>query len=226
MHEGHRRRMIGKLLNKKEVLSDHEILEILLFYCIPRKNVNELAHRLLDAFGCLNNVINSEPETLCSVDGVGMKTAEFLVALSEGFKRAKETDVVFPELFSFESCKPVLKLAFKNMSSEVFMALFLDKKSKIIMRKIFCSHSHSIVEITLKELTRGIEYAKPEGVIICHNHLSGNVNPSSYDDEATLLIQQALSPFSIKLIDHIIVTNNDFYSYHSNRRLEALKGGK
>ena len=91
MHEGHRKRLIQKLLDKKEVLSDHELLEILLFFAIPRKNVNEEAHRLIDDFGSLKNVLNVDADTLESVEGIGEKSAVFLSLIGEIYRRADES---------------------------------------------------------------------------------------------------------------------------------------
>lgn len=222
MHEGHRRRLIDKFMVKRETISDHELLEIILFYAIPRKNTNEISHNLLDSFGSLDNIFKSDAETLTSVEGIGMKTAEYLTAIGYLFERSSNKKTKLPELLNFETCKPVLKSAFKNASSEFFIALFLDKDGNFIFRKTFCSHLTNKVEIDLNELVKGVNSLKPDKVIISHNHLSGIVNPSEYDDKATMDIYNCLSLFKIKLADHIIVSNNSFYSYYSSGRLDSL----
>ena len=83
MHEGHRKRMIDKLLSDPNVLSDHELLEILLFYAIPRKNVNETAHNLLDALGNLQNVFSCDHESLADIDGIGDRSAALFVLINQ-----------------------------------------------------------------------------------------------------------------------------------------------
>ncbi len=222
MHEGHRRRMINKLMNKKQARSDHEILEILLFYCIPRINVNELAHKLLDSFGSLSNIIKSDPKAICTIDGIGEKTAEYLVVLGELFVRATLNEKNKISLFNFETCKPVLKASFNNMSEEVFLAIYLDKSGSMIFKKIFCSHNIANVDIDLDKLIEGVDSVKPESVIVAHNHISGNVLPSLKDDDATRQIAFCLEKLNVKLVDHIIVCKNNFFSYHSSGRLEKL----
>ena len=92
MHEGHRQRLISKLIEGKTLLSDHEILEILLFYAIPRKNVNELAHKLITAFGSLQGCLDADYDSLLTVDGVGPKTATLIVTFGEILKRVNSSE--------------------------------------------------------------------------------------------------------------------------------------
>lgn len=222
MHEGHRRRMINKLMDKADSLSEHEILEIMLYYCIPRINVNEIAHALLNSFGNLYNVLNSDVTTLCNVPGVGMKTAEYFSAVREFYKRVQKSEYSKISLLNFESCKPVLKLAFKNIESEAFVALYLDKSGNLLFKKTFCSHSIANVNINLSELVKGLNFERIESVIVAHNHLSGNETPSFSDDKATIQIFECLGKINVKLSDHIIVCENNFFSYRTSGRLFEL----
>lgn len=222
MHEGHRKRLIQKLLDKKEVLSDHELLEILLFFAIPRKNVNEEAHRLIDDFGSLKNVLNVDADTLESVEGIGEKSAVFLSLIGEIYRRADESIDTFPTIYSYETSKDYYIESYKWATEEVFSALFLDGKGKVMMRKVFCSHSESMVDIDIKDLLKGTTSLNPSSVIICHNHLSDSVEPSPADDRATMKIYFALEISGIKLLDHIIVNKNSTYSYRTSGKLENL----
>lgn len=222
MHEGHRSRMIDKVVENVDLLSDHEILEVLLFYAIPRKNVNEIAHKLLDSFGSLKNVLAADAYSLMCVDGVGKSTAAFFVSLSKCFSRVQNEKDKLPEIYSFESCKRQLISAFKNASEEKFLALFLDRNGKIILRKIFSSHSGFMVDINLDELIKGTLVKKPHSIVVCHNHLSGNVTPSFSDDRATEKICISLRLNNIILYDHIIVSDEKFYSYRADGKLESI----
>ena len=78
MHEGHRQRMIARLEDHEESLLDHELLEILLFNAIPRKNTNEIAHALLEKFGSLSAIATAETKSIATVKGVGESTAAYL----------------------------------------------------------------------------------------------------------------------------------------------------
>ena len=137
MHEGHRERLISKLIEGSTILSDHEILEILLFYTIPRKNTNEQAHLLLDNFGSLKGCFNADYSALVAIQGIGHKTASFIVTLGEIFRRMEEDKHQLPTIFSYDACKQILIDSFKHLNEEKFVALFLNKSGEIILRKIF-----------------------------------------------------------------------------------------
>ena len=222
MHEGHRERLISKLIEGNTILSDHEVLEILLFYSIPRKNVNELAHRILDNFGSLKGCFSADYSALMTIEGVGHKTASFLVTLGEIFHRMEEDKHQLPTIFSYDSCKQVLIDSFKPFTEEKFVAFYLNKSGEIILRKIFSSHSDNMVNIDMSELLKGTLVKKPHSVVICHNHLSGNSKPSYSDDKATEKIYISLKLNNITLNDHIIVAGDKTFSYRASDRLEKI----
>lgn len=219
MHEGHRERLISKLNSANTSLSDHEILEILLFYAIPRKNVNELAHRLLDSFGSLQEVFNQPYDSLISIEGIGHKTATFFITLGEIMQRVDKNDKKPQVIFSYDGCKQLLIDSFRGATEEKFVAFFLDKKGQIIFRKIFCSHSENMVNFNLSELLKGVLAKKPHSVVVCHNHLSHSPRPSYADDVATGKIYLSLKLNGIILHDHIIVADNQTFSYHASDRM-------
>ena len=222
MHEGHRERLISKLIEGKSLLSDHEILEILLFYSIPRKNVNELAHKLITAFGSLGNCFSADYNSLIAIDGVGHKTATFLITLGEIQSRIAKQNFNTHEIFSFDSCKQLLINSFRGLTEEKFGALFLDKQGKIVYRKIFSSHSDHEVTVDVSELLKGVLSRNPHGVILCHNHLSNNPTPSDADDKSTQKIYMMLKLNNILLYDHIIVSGEKAYSYRVYDRLSPI----
>lgn len=223
MHEGHRKRMLDKLLDGKSLLSEHELLEILLFYCIPRKNVNETAHLLLDHFGSLQGVMNASQETLMTVPGIGQSTAAFFTVLKEIQSRIEQNDALLPEIVSYDNCKQYLISCFKGLSEEKFIALYLNSSGKIIFRTILCSHSESMVEIDLYKLTSVAVLQKAKRVIVAHNHLSGSCKPSDYDNRATEKIFLSLRSASVTLADHIIVSGDNSFSYKASGSLRALE---
>ncbi len=222
MHEGHRQRLIDKLINGKNILSDHEILEILLFFAIPRKNVNELSHKLLNEFGSLNGCLDANFRALCSIDGVGTKTAALLITVFEIHRRCNEQKDKLPIIFSFDGCKQMLVDSFRGSTEEKFVAFFLDKKGRILLRKIFCSHSHNSVTFDTQEFLKGVTARNPHSVVVCHNHLSGNCEPSYYDDKATEQLYFSLKLVNITLSDHIIVADENTFSYRTTDRLASI----
>ena len=126
------------------------------------------------------------------------------------------------QIFSFDSCKQLLIDSFRGAQEEKFLALFLDKRGKIVFRKIFCSHSDNMVNFDISDLLKGALTRKPNSVILCHNHLSGSVTPSFSDDKATEQIYFSLKLNNITLDDHIIVSGDNAFSYRSSDRLSSI----
>ena len=105
LHAGHRNRMLHKVLKNPELFSDYELVEVLLFYAIPRKNTNEIAHRLLHTFGTLERIFNATAQELISVDGIGEKTAAQFVLLGQVLKRINNEKKGKESLGTFETVK-------------------------------------------------------------------------------------------------------------------------
>lgn len=223
MHEGHRKRMIEKLLDGKNILSDHELLEILLFYSIPRKNVNETAHLLLDNFGTLDGVMHANADALMTVEGVGSSTAAFFEVISEIQNRINANSKELPEIISYNNCRQYLIDSFRGLNEEKFIALFLNAQGKVIHRAILSSHSDKMVEIDVSKLTAIAGSRKAKRAIIAHNHLSNSCKPSNADDLATEKICAAFYVSGTVLADHIIVAGNESFSYNASGRLKLIE---
>ena len=103
MHEGHRQRMLRRLNTDERSMPNHEIVEVLLYNAIPRKNTNETAHRLLDAFGSLDGIFHASFEQLCRIEGVGRETAAYLRTIAVCNDRMRFNDTSYPEKFNFAS---------------------------------------------------------------------------------------------------------------------------
>ena len=222
MHEHHRDRLREKLLHDADTLNDHELLELLLFYAIPRKNTNDIAHRLLDRFDTIQGVLNASPEELTEIEGVGKSAASFLVCLGTVLKR-KPAKSAFPKIFDYNSIRQPLIEAFSGYKEEVFMTFFLDKKQKILSKNVLYGKSAYKVDIDLQEFSRQVVLAKPAYVVVTHNHLSGFCQPSADDDDATEKLCMICALNGASLIDHIIVAGEKVYSYYYDHRLEIIR---
>ena len=223
MHEHHRDRLREKALKDVSLLNDYELLELILFGVVPRRNTNDIAHRLIDEFGSLKAVFTASPKLLENVKGVGRITAAHISAMGSVIERIGETEDRFPEFFSFETIKQPLIDYYKPYREEVFMVFFLDKKQKITSRRTFYGHNMSEVVIDLNELSRQIVLNKPDFIVICHNHLSGNTAPSRADDVATQKICLISSLNGSALLDHIIVSKENVFSYYYEKRLDEIR---
>ena len=211
-HEGHRERMRKRFLRYGlESFDDHHVLELLLFYAVPRQDTNELAHCLLDTFGSLDKVFEALPEDLMKVSGIGENAAALIRLLPEVAKRvriAQESSAVI--LSDRESIGRYLVPRFMNQRVEIVMLLCLDAKLKVLdCRQIgsggLTSASFSIRDIVQFCLMHNARYA-----VLAHNHLSGIAVASTEDIYATREVKKALGLVGVKLLEHIIVTDGEF----------------
>ena len=115
-----------KFLKNPNALNKHELLELLLFYAIPRKNVNPLAHVLLDKFGSISAILNATSSELQSIEGMGESTTAFLTTLGKLLEIVSEEEIKDDlKLFNLENVKKYLIKFFANYDKEVFYAFFL-----------------------------------------------------------------------------------------------------
>ena len=223
VHENHRQRLRDKFLTNPNSLNKHEILELLLFYAIPRKNVNPLAHVLLDKFGSISSVLNADANELKSVEGMGDSTTAFITILGKLLQVVAEEEIQDDvKLFNLENVKKYLIKFFSNYDKEVFYAFFLSKTEKVIAKVSYTSDKVDEINFLLSEFSRSFAHIKPHAVVIAHNHPSGNPEPSKKDDSATEKMYLMFSLNGVQLYDHVIVAGNKFYSYNSDGRLRKI----
>lgn len=225
LHSGHRERMMERFLCAPESLADHEILELLLYYALPRVDTNPIAHRLLRTFGSLKGVFNATPQQLASIDGLGERSAIFVAVLGQLGKRMQISTDPLLEIskFSFNENKHNLKAFFSGLKEEVFIAILLDAKQHFINYVKFSNYNHTSVTAEIPELAHALALNRPAFVVVSHNHPSGIVLPSKEDDVATAKINAICYVAGAKLLDHIICTDNDVYSYHYANTLNQIK---
>ena len=223
LHAGHRERTIEKFLNNPTAFSEHELLEMLLFYSIPRKNTNDIAHKILKAFGSLDNVFNASPKELIAVDGVGEKSATLIVLFSAIMKEVLSKSKPKRQMISFNEIKSVLTERLKGIKDERFLLFLLDKNynEKAVIE--FNDQKSDRVSADVTEIANAIALHKPSFAIIAHNHPSGNPFPSEQDDNTTKQINLLCNLHNVELVDHVIVSDENFYSYHHSYRLSEIK---
>jgi len=223
LHAGHRARMIEKFLNNPDAFSEHELLEIMLFYSVPRKNTNDIAHRLLRTFGSLDNVFNATAKELKAVSGVGDKIATQILLTATIIKQIARKEKPKRQMLSFNAIKGVLSERLKGLENEKFLLFLLDKnyKEKAVIE--FGDRQKDSVSADVTEIANVIALHKPTFAIIAHNHPSGNTFPSEQDDSTTKQINLLCNLHNVQLVDHVIVSDENFYSYHHNYRLSEIK---
>jgi len=222
MHEGHRKRMLEKLTTAGDSLTDHELLEILLYNAYPRINTNTIAHELIDTFGSLDGVISADITSLLHVKNVGINCAEYINIFGRLITLSAKRENPMPKLFNFYDFKNYLKEHFKNLKNEEFILFFLDKRHKVLNEWTCSNLDDSMVKLDLKDISKLISINKPHSVVATHNHISGNEQPTKNDDSATNSLALLFNLNGVQFYDHIIIADEKFYSYHISGKLDEI----
>ena len=214
IHSGHRTRMKRRYLDQGlEGFSDHEALELLLYYAIPRADVNPLAHRLMERFGSFRGVLDAEVAELTEVEGVGESTA-MLMRLIRDMNRRYLLDRQEKRTLLADSASAgrFFLPYFLGLREERVYAAFLDDELRLIHCRMLFEGGINYAPLSVRKLVETALREKATGVILAHNHPAGQAIPSMEDREATLHIRSALEAVQIRLHDHIIVAGEEFTS--------------
>lgn len=215
-HSGHRDRLRENYLRGGlEPLSDVNRLELLLFYGIPRRDTNPLAHRLLDTFGSLSGVLQASVDQLCSVQGMSRNAAILLHLVNElGAACIREqTHREFGNILSTTArCGEYLVPCFFGERNEVVYLLCLDAKCKLLDCRKISEGSVNAADISIRRVVETALLLGASTVVLAHNHTSGIALPSREDEAATRRVYTALDAVGVRLADHVIVADNDYVS--------------
>ncbi len=221
-HGGHRARMRDRYVKQGlEGFAPHEVLELLLFYAIPQKNVNPLAHQLLDRFGSVHGVLSAEPQMLRQVEGIGEYTATFLslfqkVGKYADLERAGEKAELTSRRAAADYCKTLLS----GERRELFYVICLNGQMQVLQSVLITKGSLSDVPAYPRLVAEAALNHNAHSVVLCHNHPGGSLVPSQGDVEVTRQLSALLSGLEIVLVDHIIVADGEALSMVSHHLIE------
>lgn len=214
IHDGHRQRMRSRFL--KEGLDNfepHQVLELLLFYCVPRRDTNEIAHSLLKRFGSVAGVLDAPLDELKRVENVGEGTAVFLTLMKEFYRYYQVGRASVDQILnSIEKCGDYLVPHFFGRRNETVFLLCLDAKCKVLQCKEVGEGSVNSASVPIRRIVEMALGANATSVVIAHNHPSGLAFPSDEDKLTTRKLGQALGAVDIQLVDHIVVADDDYIS--------------
>ncbi len=214
IHDGHRQRLRNRFLQEGlDNFDEINVLELLLFYCIPRKDTNPIAHALLDRFGSFRRVIEASPKELMSVPDVGENAATFLSLLKSSWRYyAVSEDKDEKKLTKVSECGDFILPYFQSRTVETVFLLCLDAKCKVISCNLIGEGSVNSASISVRKIVQTALDANATTVVLAHNHPSGLALPSAEDIQTAIRVGRALHAVEIVLADHIIVADNDFVS--------------
>ena len=215
IHDGHRERLRASFIeNGLDSFNELNSLELLLFYAIPRRDTNEIAHRLLDTFGSLSGVMNAEREELMQVEGVGESAATLISLIPQIMRKScisETSNIRF--INGSEDAGKFFVPRFLHKKEETLLMLCLDSLKRIISCTEINCGSVNAVETNIRKIVETALKFRASAVIIAHNHPNGIALPSREDDVSTRLAGNALNTVGIQLVDHIVVAGEDYVSY-------------
>ena len=222
IHDGHREKMRSRFLNAGlDAFADHEVLELLPYYAIPRRDTNPIAHALMERYGSLSAVLEAPVEDLRKVEGIGESAAILLRLVPQLSRRARLADARETVLNSTERTGHYLLELFAGLNREVLYQLCLDQKGKLLACKRLSEGSANSTEVNIRLLAENAILTSASAVILAHNHPSGIALPSQDDFNTTEYARAALRTVGVVLLDHIIVADGDFVSMADSGFLEG-----
>lgn len=217
---GHRQRLKERFrLGGGRDMADYEMLELLLTLAIPRRDTKPLAKELVKAFGSFAAVLNAPAEKLMEFDG--LKDSGVLVfnlvkeaALRMSWQKLRESEM--PILSNWDAMVDYCRMVAGYKEREEFHVIFLDAKSRVIEEEIQQRGTVDSVAIHPGEVVKSAVLKCAKSIILLHNHPSGDVTPSSADILITKKVNEGLASVDIRLVDHLIVSKYDVYSFRDH----------
>ena len=224
-HAGHRQRMKQRFLEHGlDNFSDHNVLELLLFFALPRRDTNLLAHQLLDAFGSLDGVFDASADALKkSVKGISDNAVTLIRLVPEAARRymIAKTDPG-QALNTSDAIGNYLLPRFFNGRRETAYMLCLDAKMKLLDCEELGQGSTVSVRLDVRRIVQTALEQNASVVVLAHNHSSGFAVPSDEDVAVTVHIRDVLNSVGVLLADHIVVSGDDFVSMVDSGMLPPL----
>lgn len=205
-------------------MHDYELLELLLTYSIPRRDVKPVAKMLISEFGSLSGVLDAEPQKLEELKGVGTMTATLIRLVKELYgsylaENMKRGDV----LSSPEAVTEFARVRLAGLKNEAFMVIFMNVKNEVIDYTLLQEGTVDNVAVYPRRIIESALGRHASGLILVHNHPSGNPVPSGEDKRLTQDIVDAALTLDIRVLDHIIVGKSGYFSFLENNLIDAQK---
>ena len=218
---GHRDRLKARFENLgAKGLADYELVELLLTFAIPRRDVKPIAKELIGEFNTISGILGAKKKDLTSVTGIGDSVAIYIKALEATVIRFRQEHV--RERPAFQSRLEILEYLHAKLGSlvrEEFHVLFLDAKNQVVADECLATGTINSSVVYPREVVKAALDKGAVGLVLAHNHPSGQPDPSAADEELTMLLSMATNPLGITIHDHIIIGGGKHYSFRDNGKL-------
>ena len=217
-HKDHRSRLRKRFQDDGlSGFEDHNILELLLFFSIPRKDTNELAHSLIDKFGSLSAVFDADYNLLVNTEGVGENTAtliKLIPALARAYLMDKETR--YPNFSDLHKLGTYLVNYFVGMTKERLIAIFLNNRAEMIDTLIVSDGVVNSTGISIRKIAEAAFARNASFVVLAHNHPDGDSRPSEEDISLTRTYMATFRDIDLPLVEHIVVGGSGYTGILTN----------
>lgn len=214
IHTHHRSRMKARFAKEGlDSFNEHQVLELLLFYCIPRRDTNVIAHKLINRFGSLCGVLDAPVKELVKVDGIGTNAATFISLLrcvERYYKINAQTKNTI--LNDIDSCGDYILPYFDGKDKETVFLLCLDANCRVLCCRELEEGNVNSANVSIRKIVDAALTENATSVVLAHNHPSGVALPSREDIYTTKKLAHALRFVDVVLMDHIIVAEDDYVS--------------
>jgi len=224
VHDGHRSRMRQRYLNGGlDQFAEHEILELLLFNVIARRDTNEVAHRLLERFGSLAKVFDAPISALQEVDGMGDAAATLIKLIPDIYRSYRISGVQDSDacISDAQRLLDATNHLFIGKPFELCYAVLLDSSLRVIRIEELGQGYDQAVEIDFRRMVDAVSKAQAHSVALCHNDPNSNPYPSREDVDVTKTARQILDAIRVSLMDHLVIANGTAISMRQEGLLET-----
>ena len=214
---GHRERLRERFAKSRfDGFHEYEVLEFLLTFIFRQGDVKPLAKELINTFGSFAQVLDAPLEELENVKGMGKASALQMAIFREAFAFYHKSNLVFDkeQITKMSSLVEMLRANIGHKSNEVLFAIFLNAKNEVLVTKELGEGTVSQASAFPRKIIEEALKQKATSIILAHNHPGGIAEPSDHDESITSEIQKALALVDISLQDHIILSDNTYYSFN------------
>jgi len=224
IHKDHRKRVKARYLNDgMKSMADHNIIELLLFFGVPYKDTNDMAHELVEKFGDLNGVLDAPVEELMKVKGIGENAAILIHLFRDVAKKYNDNKLMEKALVPTEErISDFLKMKYAGETREILYMIFVSAHGRIARCIKVCDGSPESVTVDNRMIVEAAVRHDACDIILAHNHPNGFAVPSMADVKATHDVIPLLKAINVNLIDHIIVADGECFSMAKSKKYAEL----
>jgi len=211
LHKNHRERLRQRYLKSGiDSLAEHEVLELVLFYALPRVDTNDTAHRLLELFGSVSAVFEAPIDELAGVRGLSYSSAALLKLIFDINARSLCASHTVKYMNDYDEVGKRLAEDFRYDSTERVVMVLLDSKDALIYIGTLSQGDFSSAKVSMRMLVHTVMLKNAAKVILAHNHPDGSTSPSVSDKAMTISIEDVLNQIGVELKEHYIIAGDNY----------------